>query len=130
MDRQYKPRQGGFTLLEILAALMILAIALTAIVLSSIESTHNIDYLEDKTVASWIGKDLVTQIRLGLIDARFAPAGSRGTTKALDKDWPWIAYVEPTDDQYTLKISVIVGTTQNPNLIRFTSFMSNPNEED
>lgn len=58
-------RQSGFTLLEVLVALGILAIALGAIIQSVSQATSNIGYLRDKTYAHWVAMNRVVEIQVG-----------------------------------------------------------------
>lgn len=54
-----KRKHSGFTLLEILVALAVLAIALGAITQSIGSATGNISYLRDKTYAHWVAMNRV-----------------------------------------------------------------------
>lgn len=56
-------RPTGFTLLEVLVALGVLAIALGAIIQSITQTTTNIGYLRDKTFAHWVAMNRVAELQ-------------------------------------------------------------------
>jgi len=63
--RPGKKRQAGFTLLEVLVAMAIVALGLTAVVAQMNQMASASIYLQDKTLGTWIALDRVTEIRLG-----------------------------------------------------------------
>ena len=64
MRRRKKPH-SGFTLLEVLVALGILAVALGAVIQSVSQATSNISYLRDKTFAHWVAMNRVVELQAG-----------------------------------------------------------------
>lgn len=60
----------GFTLLEILVALTILAVALGALIQSGSEHARNTAYLQERALAGWVGHNLLADFEAGLRDAR------------------------------------------------------------
>lgn len=59
-----KINQSGFTLLEVMIALSIFAVLAATIINASSQSIDSIVYLEDKTLASWVAENKLTQLRL------------------------------------------------------------------
>jgi general secretion pathway protein I len=57
-------RQRGFTLVEVLVALMIVAIALAALMIAVSGTARTSGYLRDKTLAQWIALNRITEVRL------------------------------------------------------------------
>lgn len=58
----------GFTLLEVLVALAVVAIALGAALTTAYRQTHTLVELRDRTYAHWVAMDLAAAWRLGLQD--------------------------------------------------------------
>lgn len=59
------PRSSrGFTLVEVLVALTIVALGLTALMVAVSGTARTSGYLRDKTIAQWIAMNRLTQIRL------------------------------------------------------------------
>jgi general secretion pathway protein I len=57
-------RAAGFTLVEVLVALMIVAIGLSALMISVSGTARTSGYLRDKTLAQWIALNRLTEVRL------------------------------------------------------------------
>ena len=60
-DRKGSQRAAGFTLLETVVALLIVALGMTAVYMQLHQVTVNSIYLREKTLASWIGSNIVTE---------------------------------------------------------------------
>ncbi|HET9862310.1 MAG TPA: type II secretion system minor pseudopilin GspI [Steroidobacteraceae bacterium] len=54
----------GFTLLEVLIALAIVALSVSALLGTVTSSASNISYLKDKTLAEWVALNRLTEIRI------------------------------------------------------------------
>lgn len=54
----------GFTLLEVLIALAVLAIALAAIIKSIGSHVSNLVYLKERTLAQWVASNALTELRV------------------------------------------------------------------
>ncbi len=57
-------RSGGFTLVEVLVALMVVAIGLAALMTAVSATARTSGYLRDKTLAQWIALNRLTEVRL------------------------------------------------------------------
>jgi general secretion pathway protein I len=55
----------GFTLIEVLVALAIAAVGLAAVLSVVGNSTRDASYLRDRTLATWIALNQITELRLG-----------------------------------------------------------------
>ena len=113
----------GFTLIEVMVALLVLALAMTALQLRISQQLSNGAYLQDKLIASWVAKN---QMELLLLENRLSnstdiPVQS-GTEEMAGKLWQWqIEDVEnftaATEEQSIRPIIVSVaneGQTETP----------------
>lgn len=79
--------QRGFTLLEVLVAVVILAVAMGALIKVGSENAANAAYLRDRTHAHWVGMNLLTRYRIGMEPRQL---GSReGASEMGERTWYW-----------------------------------------
>lgn len=79
--------QSGFTLIEVLIAMMIIAISFTAILKATDQTTQQLIYLRQKIQAEWINVDLINQVQAGMITP--SSEGLTGQAHMFNKIWNW-----------------------------------------
>ncbi len=99
----------GFTLLEVLIALVIVSLVFTSSLLAIFEMTKNSQILKDKTIASIIASNMMSQIRLGMTKA---PKGSSLTNKVSMARSEWI-YKIKRGSTWSAGVDEIVVSIQN-----------------
>ena len=122
-------RVTGFTLLEVLVALAVLAIAMGAIINAATQSIASTAYLRDQTFASWVA---LNQVNERLLDPEPWPAeGSRqGSAELAYRTWRWEVRFAKTGDPDLRQIKVIVRAAENsPVLSTLTAFRASPPSE-
>ncbi|MFZ2314125.1 MAG: type II secretion system minor pseudopilin GspI [Gammaproteobacteria bacterium] len=105
----------GLTLIEVLIALAIVSIAMTAIIKATSQNILGTRYLQDKTIAMWVGEQVLNEARVGVLT--LSEDQQTQTTTMLGQDWPWRAAQETTPNSRIKKMSVDVfapGTEENP----------------
>ncbi|OQW94150.1 MAG: type II secretion system protein GspI [Beggiatoa sp. IS2] len=98
--------QRGFTLLEVLVALAVLAIALAAIIKVASENAENARYLRDKTLAHWVAMNVLTDIQVR--ESWLSPGKQQGTAMMADREWFWTVTVTKTVDEELRRVDVQV----------------------
>jgi general secretion pathway protein I len=104
---EYEKNQKGFTLVEVLVALVIAAIALSAVARSGIQSTHSAITLRDRQLALWVAQNELAEIRL----AHTWPAldTTNGTTTLADREWQWVRTVKSTPEPWLRRVEIVVS---------------------
>lgn len=81
---------SGFTLVEVLVALLVLALALTAWQLRISGQLDSAGYLRDKTLAQWVAHDQLQYLQLARrLGQQSSPVPQRGTTVLAGRTWYW-----------------------------------------
>jgi general secretion pathway protein I len=83
-------RQIGFTLIEVLVALVIVAVGMGVLMSTLTSSAKTVVYLQDKTFAEWIALNQITLLRLQLQKGQLPPATStNGDIDYAGRSWHW-----------------------------------------
>lgn len=103
--------QRGFTLLEVMVALTIVALSLTAIAANMSQMIDAANSMRNRTYASWIAQNRIAELRL----APQVPEVSTtsGEVEYANTDWEWRAVVSESgvEDLYRVDVSVsLVGS--------------------
>lgn len=85
--------QHGFTLLEVLIALLVVGVALGALIKAGSEHARNTAYLQERALAGWVASNVLADYEAGL---RPAEPGSRQTRSTL-AGREWEARIEIAD---------------------------------
>lgn len=62
--RRFKRSSGGFTLLEVLVAIGVVAFTIPALMLLMMKQVDNAGSLRNKTIATWVAENTLTRLRL------------------------------------------------------------------
>jgi general secretion pathway protein I len=96
-------RSDGFTLIEVMVALTIIAISLGALLSSSGSQASSAAYLKQKTLAHLVAVNELTQIR---ISKEFPDIGEeKGSTSMANHDWYWIRNTLKTGDENAVQVT-------------------------
>jgi general secretion pathway protein I len=99
-------RLRGFTLLEVLIALAVLAIAMGAVIKATGDYTGNHAWLRDRTLATWVARNVLVQLQ---VENAWPGVGERkGTQEMGRREWRWLARVSQTDEAQLRRVDVEV----------------------
>ncbi len=103
-DRLKKAR--GFTLLEVMVALAVVAIGLGAITTEASRNINNAALLRDMTLAHWVATNKVVEMQVA---NEWPRAGSRkGNVEMAGREWHWVVNVIDTMDERVRRVDVEV----------------------
>lgn len=106
MNGSLRPRTGGFTLIEVLVALAIVAIGMAAVLESLTSSANTALFLQDKTFAEWVALNRIETVRLS--NTVPAVGTSSDTLDYAGRSWEWQQKVTDTKIPGMVQIAVDV----------------------
>ncbi len=106
---QKRSNEAGFTLIEVLLALSIIAIALTALLKAISQNVETTRRIKEKNVSHWVAMQGVTMIQLNLLQINQSQETTQDTTM-LNEHWYWRAKVSTTPQKNIQKIVISVST--------------------
>ena len=105
-------RVGGFTLIEVLAALVIVALGMLGAIEAVTQSARNGAYLREKTLAHWIALNVITEKRLQQEPP--AVAESSADVEFAGQRWRWSMQVTQTQVASLRRMDVSVRPADAP----------------
>jgi general secretion pathway protein I len=116
---------GGFTVVEVLVALVIVALALSAIALRMMQMTDTAYSLRERSYASWIAENRITEMRLANVVPEVS--STSGEVRFAGTDWSWRAVVSETGVENLFRVEVTVSYPGSDDRIRtVTGFIGEP----
>ena len=115
----------GFTLIEVMVALVVASLALVAVMASISQMIDAGTAMRDRTYAAWIAHNKITEMRLANIEPEVDDTS--GQVEFADLDWNWTATVSETGVEFLYRVDVAVGLADANNIIRtVTGFIGEP----
>lgn len=124
----------GFTLVEVMVALAIVAIALPTLLMALSQQVDDTAYLRDKTIAQMVAANQLAEMRLVIGSTRNLTAGKdNGVATMMDRDWYWWVETKPTLVEKFFRVEIIVAPEEDQKdqpIYTLTGFMSSDLEPD
>jgi general secretion pathway protein I len=106
------PRPRGFTLIEVLAALVIVALGMLGVIQAVTQSARNGTYLREKTLAHWIAMNVITEQRLAASPPDVAETSDE--VEFAGQRWQWTMRVTQTQVDSLRRMDVDVRHVDAP----------------
>jgi len=99
-------RAVGFTLIEVMVALVVIALGMLGVIQAVSQTASNSGYLRDKTVAHWVGMNQLTEVRL----QKSAPGIDKSSDEVemAGRRWKWTMDVTQTPVDTIRRIDISV----------------------
>jgi general secretion pathway protein I len=113
----------GFTLIEVMVALVVVSLGMLGVIQAVGQTASNSSYLRDKTLAHWVAMNKLTEARL----QKSAPAIDKSSDEVEmgGRDWRWTMNVTQTPVETIRRIDISVreeGAPENSSLASVTGF--------
>jgi general secretion pathway protein I len=96
MNNHKANHQNGFTLIEVVVAVFVIAIGLGAVIKTIGTVTRNTALLSERTVAMWVAQNALAEFELDINNN--AQEESEGTEEMIGIEWHWTKIIEETQD--------------------------------
>jgi len=120
-----RTRYTGFTLIEVMVALVIVSLALAGVAASMGQMIDTANTMRDRTFASWIAQNKIAEMRLAGVIPEVGE--SSGEVDYANTTWAWTANVAETGVENLMKVDVTVTYAGSDDRIRqVTGFIGEP----
>jgi general secretion pathway protein I len=102
----------GFTLIEVMVALIVVGLGMLAVIQTVSQTANNSSYIREKTIAHWIAMNQLTQVRL--LPNPPPVDKSSDEVKMAGRDWRWTMEVKQTPIESIRRIEVNVRPSEAP----------------
>ena len=118
-------RRRGFTILEVMVALSIVALSLMGILASMNQMIDASNAMRERTYADWIAQNKIVELRLANVLPEVG--SSSGEVEYANIDWAWRAVISETGVENLFRLDVTVSIAGSEYDVRtVTGFIGEP----
>lgn len=124
--RKSHPNCKGFTLLEVLVALAVIAFSLAAAASAVSGNARNASGLQQRTYAHWVAMNKMTELH---VDKKWPSIKTiKGSTLMARHEWFWKVKVSKTPNKHIRRVDVMVRPEEDDDspLVTLTGFLGQP----
>ncbi len=100
-------KRAGFTLIEVMIALFIIAVALGGAIKAMGNAANTSAALADKTFAQWVGLNQFAKLKLSGEWPR--PGEQKGEDEMAHREWRWVRKITTTEDKNVNRVEIFVS---------------------
>ena len=113
MAIQLNKRQG-FTLIEVMVAMFVLALTFVGVIGSSSYVSRTVDVIQEKTLALWVGQNAVSEIHLGVWGKINDGMSLQNDTMMAGRSYQWKGSVVREDQYHRVTVKVMKAKSSAP----------------
>ncbi len=118
-------RNKAFTLVEVMVALAIIALSLTAVAAKMSRMIDTSNSMRERTYASWIAQNQITEMRLANVIPEVT--ATSGEVDYANNTWRWRAVVSESGIENLYRVDVAISYGDGSSVIRtVTGFIGEP----
>ena len=118
-------RFRAFTLVEVMVALAIIALSLTAVSAKMGRMIETSNSMRERTYASWIAQNKITELRLANVLPEVS--ATSGEVEYANTTWRWRAVISESGIENLFRVDVAVSYEDGDDVIRtVTGFIGEP----
>jgi len=115
----------GFTLVEVMVALTIVAFSLTAIAASMNQMIDAANTMRERTFANWIAQNKIAELRLENVTPKVS--STSGEVDYANGQWEWRAVISETGVENFYRVDVSISHVGSDYIVRtVTGFIGEP----
>lgn len=99
-------REAGFTLIEVVVAVAVIAIGLAATINTVSSVSHNTTGLNERIIATWVAQNAMALHELNIDDNN--ARDTEGEQRIAQIDWLWEKTMQVTEDQNIRRVDIKV----------------------
>lgn len=121
-----KLKVAGFTLIEVLLALSVFALAGVALLSTSDTHFSSLNHIENNMVAQWVASNQLVEVTL---DEQWPPKNKKGKVEIAGRQWHWQQKVVATTDKEMRSITIEVRSNEKTSsaLASLTTYVAKEN---
>lgn len=120
-----RSRSNAFTLIEVMVAVAIIALSLTAVATKMGRMIETSNSMREKTYASWIAQNKITEMRLANVVPEVS--ATSGEVDFANTTWRWRAVVSESGIENLFRVDVTISYGEGDDVVRtVTGFIGEP----
>jgi general secretion pathway protein I len=125
MMKTRSERNAGFTLVEVMVALVIAGLSLAAVAASVSQMVDAGSAMRERTYASWIAQNKIAELRLANVVPEVS--STTGEIEYAAQDWAWRSTISETGVENLYRVDVEISYAGSDQVIRsVTGFIGEP----
>jgi len=113
----------GFTLIEVLIALFIIAIALAAVIRATNNGIRTAIHVRDTMAAHWVGLNVISELQIGAFQLPMDGGPLRGKSVMENQVWQWVVHPQSSEKWPGSTQLTVIVRSQNKTITTVTGYL-------